>query len=128
MADTTKEQGARLGDLAREAISDVEELVRIEIALAKQELSYDTRKMKDAAIAFAVAASLGLLGLSMLLVALLIAVRGGFEGALAIGLILLGLAVVAGVVGYRLIPSKPGPDRTAANIPKQTKLLKERIA
>lgn len=128
MADNTKEQGAQLGDLVKEAITDVEELVKIEVALAQQELRHDARRMKDAAIAFAVAASLALLGLAMLLVALLIAIKGGFVGAIVMGLVLLGFAIIAGVVGYRLIPSKPGPDRTMANIEKQAKLLKERIA
>jgi hypothetical protein len=128
MAKSAHADDTGIGDLVKNAIDDVQELVKIEIALAKQEIKHDTTRLKSAAIAFGVAAAGGILALSMLLVALLIAIGGGAAAAIAIAAILLGSSVIAGAVGYRLIPRDPGPEKTVENVKKQTRLLTERVA
>lgn len=117
-----------LGDLVKDAIKDVEELVKIEIALAKQEIRYDVEKLKTAFILFGIAAVGAILGLSMALVALLIGIGGGVAAALALSALLFGVALVVGAIGYRMIPSAPVPERTAENVEHQARMLKERIA
>ena len=36
--------------------------------------------------------------------------------------------IIAGAVGYRLIPRAPGPEKTAKHAQAQARILKERIA
>lgn len=117
-----------IGDLVKTAIEDVQELVKIEIALAKQEVRHDTARLKGAAIAFGVAAAGVFLALAMALVAIVLAVGGGPGAALAIAAILVGTSIIAGAVGYRLIPKDPGPDKTVKHAQAQARMLKEGIA
>jgi hypothetical protein len=114
-------------DLVQDAVKDAQELVRIEIALAKNELKTDATKLQSAAIAFVVAYTCAVLMLAMLLVAVVIAV-GGAAPALILAAALFGTACSAGVIGYKLIPREAPLDDTKEHAEAQAHILKEKIA
>lgn len=117
-----------IGDLVKTALDDVQELAKIEIALAKQEVRHDIMRLKGAAIAFGAAVLGVFLALAMALVAIVLAVGATPGAALAVAAILVGGSIIAGAVGYRLVPRAPGPEKTAKHAQAQAKILKERIA
>ena len=117
-----------VGDLLKTAMDDMQELVKIDVALAKQEMRHELTQLEGAAIAFGVAAATTLLALAMLLVALLFALGGGAGTALVMAAVLLAATMVAGMIGYRLIPRTPVPERTVKDVEKQAKQLKTRLA
>jgi hypothetical protein len=123
-----REDEAGIGDLVKTAIDDVQELAKIEIALAKQEVRHDIMRLKGAAIAFGAAAAGVLMAFAMALVAIVLAVGASPGAALAMAAILVGGSIIAGAVGYRLIPRAPGPEKTAKHAQAQARILKERIA
>lgn len=128
MEKNEHQEEAGIGDLVKTAIDDVQELAKIEIALAKQEVRHDVMRLKGAAIAFGAAVLGVFLALAMALVALVLAVGATPGAALAIAAILVGGSIIGGAVGYRLIPRAPGPEKTAKHAQAQAKILKERIA
>src|ERR1700753_3676644 len=75
--------------------------------------------LKGAAIAFGVAAVGAILALAMLLVALLTYLGGGVTMALAFAAGLMMAVAVAGVVGYKLIPRSPLPEKTVTEVKHQ---------
>jgi hypothetical protein len=124
----SEHEAGGVGHLLKTALDDVQELVKIDIALAKQEVRHDLTKLEGAAIAFGVAAAGALLSLSMLLVALLFAIGGGAGAALVAAAALLVLTLVAGGIGYRLVPRSPVPERTVKDVEEQAAQLKARLA
>ncbi|AUX34245.1 MULTISPECIES: phage holin family protein [Sorangium] len=127
MANNHQPKESGLVELVKDAIQDTQELIRIEVALARNETKRDVAKFKDAAIAFGVAFAAAILTLAMLLVAAALAM-GGPVPALVIAGVLLVTAGVAGLVGYRLIPREPPLDATKEHAEAQANLLKEEIA
>lgn len=92
-------------ELVRSAITDARELLRLEIALAKEELQRDLTEAKSASITAGVAVVLALTGLASLVVALGLAL-GPFV-ALFLGLVLLAGAGGLGYAAFRGWPKKP---------------------
>ncbi|WP_438026105.1 phage holin family protein [Sorangium sp. So ce233] len=127
MANNQQPKESGLVDLVRDAIQDTQELIKIEIALAKNETKQDITKLRNAAIAFGVAFAAAILMLAMLLVAAALAL-GGAVPALVIAGALLVTAAIAGLVGYRAIPREPPLDATKEHAQAQANLLKEEIA
>ncbi|WP_437287897.1 phage holin family protein [Sorangium sp. So ce406] len=127
MANNHQPKESGLVDLVRDAIQDTQELIKIEIALAKNETQQDITRLKSAAIAFGVAFAAAILMLAMLLVAAALAL-GGAVPALVIAGALLITAAIAGLVGYRAIPREPPLDATKEHAQAQANLLKEEIA
>lgn len=128
MADTERNQENGLMDLVRGAVKDAQELVRIEVDLAKTEVKEDATKLTSAAIAFAAAFATATLTLSMLLLAVVMAVGGGAVPALAIAAVLFLITAGAGIAGYMLIPREPPLDDTKEHVEAQARVLKERMA
>jgi hypothetical protein len=128
MEKNEHQEEAGIGDLVKTALDDVQELAKIEIALAKQEVRHDILRLKGAAIAFGAAALGVFLALAMALVAVVLAVGATPGAALALAAILVGGSIIAGAVGYRLIPRAPGPEKTAKHAQAQARMLKEGIA
>ena len=114
-------------DLFREAVDETKELVRLEVALAKREAMKDIAHAKTAGICFGVATAAALLGLSLLLVALALAIAPTAVPALIIGAVLLAVAAGAGFYGWRAVPRKPLDD-TRRRVETDARMLKERIA
>ena len=121
-----KDEGGVL-DLVKGAVKDAQELVKIEVALAKNEVKQDVMKVKGAAIAFAVGFATAVLTVAMLLVAIVVAI-GGPAPALVIAAILLVTSGGAGFLGYKLLPREAPLDDTKENVEKHARILKEKIA
>lgn len=128
MAETQMNQEAGLMDLVKGAVKDAQELVKIEVDLAKNEVKEEAGKLTAAAIAFAAAFALAILTLSMLLMAVVFAVGGGAVPALAIAAVLFLITAGAGIAGYMLIPREAPLDDTKEHIEGQAQVLKERMA
>jgi uncharacterized membrane protein YqjE len=92
-------------ELVQRAMSDARELVRLEVALAKDELRTDLIEAKAAIIRAGIAVVLALSGLASLVVAFGLAL--GPIAALALALVLLTMAVTLGRAAFRRLPKKP---------------------
>jgi hypothetical protein len=114
-------------ELIREILGDTGELVRIEVALARDELRHEAASAKASAIAMGSAAAVLVAAFTMLLVALVLALRVGWIGAIVVGAILLAIALALGLIGWKVMPSRPlgeTKERLQANVER----LRERIA
>lgn len=98
---------ATTGALVREVLEEAKELVRLEVALAKEEVEAELARAKKAAIVFGVGFAATFVALSLLGVALVLALGGTPVVAL---LVTVGYLVVAGIataIGYTLMPKEP---------------------
>jgi uncharacterized membrane protein YqjE len=118
---------AKTSDLVKEALDEAKQLVRIEVALAKEEVREEVRDAKRAGMMFGASTVLGIVGVALLLVALALAIFPGPIPALVIGAVLLVLAGVLGLVAYQSVPRKPLAD-TKRRLETDVKILKEHIA
>jgi hypothetical protein len=100
-------EDASAGELVREAVDEARYLVRLEVALAREEVKREVGAAKNAGIAFGAAAVASVLGLSLILVALALAIFPGPLPALVMGLILVAAGALAGMTGVKLLPKKP---------------------
>jgi membrane protein len=90
--------------LLGEAVSETRELVRLELALARQELSEELVQIRRAATWGAAALVLGLVFLATLALALVLALGGTALVALGVAGALLAIAGGLGVVCWRALP------------------------
>lgn len=118
---------ASTADLVRAALDEAKELVRIEVALAKDEVKAEVNGVKRAAIFFAVATAGALVFLSMLGVALVFALGATAPAALGVAAGFLLITAVAAYVGWSTLPKKP-LDRTRQRLQSDVNQLKEHIA
>jgi Putative Actinobacterial Holin-X, holin superfamily III len=116
-----------VGDLVREALGDTRELVRLEVALAREDLRGELATARTSAVAIALAFALVVMALTMFVVAIVLALAVGWVGALVAGGVLLLLAVALGLVGWKAMPTRPLGD-TRGRILWDVKHLKEGIA
>jgi hypothetical protein len=91
--------------LLRDAIDETRQLVRIEVALAKDEARKEIQALKAAGIAFGIALLAAVLALTTI-VSTVVVLVGWVVGAIIAGVSLV-LAVVLGLTGYRLLPKNP---------------------
>jgi uncharacterized membrane protein YqjE len=91
-------------DLVEQVVSDARELLRLEVNLAKTELSHELSAVRSSAIFGVAAFALGLTSLSALIIALGLAF--GPSDALGAALFLMASAGVSGLLGYRRFPKK----------------------
>jgi Putative Actinobacterial Holin-X, holin superfamily III len=133
MADATDRRSAvepydpPVTDLIREVFADTRELVRIEVALARDELGHEVTAAKASAIALGCAAAVSLVSFTMFLVALVLALGVGWVGALVVGAILLALALSLAFIGWSTLPMKP-LEQTKGRLQANVERLKERMA
>ena len=113
-------------DLIREALGEVREVVRLEVALARNELTTELAEAKTAAIALGAGAAAALLALTMLLVAIALALPVPWIGAVATCAVLLALAAGLGAVGRKRLPKKP-LERTKNRVETDIAEAKERL-
>jgi uncharacterized membrane protein YqjE len=92
-------------ELVQRTMSDARELVRLEVALAKDELQTDLIEAKAAVIRAGIAVVLALSGLASLVVAFGLAL--GPIAALALALVLLAVAAALARAAFRRLPKKP---------------------
>ena len=118
---------ASTADLVKEAMDEAKELVRLEVALAKEEVKEELKEVEHAAISLGVAAGASLIVLSLLAVAIVLAVGGTALAALIVAGCFLVIAGVAAYLGYGLLPKKP-MEKTRHRLENDVNQLKEHIA
>jgi hypothetical protein len=114
-------------ELVREALDDTRELVRLEVALAREELTAEITRAKAGAIALGTAGALAVSAFTMFMVAIAVAFDLPWLAALLVGVILLATSAAIGYGGYRAMPRKPLGE-TRERLEADLKQLKERIA
>lgn len=129
MSQSRSDSTASLADIARGLASDVQDLVRGEIALAGSELDAKFQHVVLAAIWLLGGALIGFAGLVVVLMGVA-AILGRFMPAWAALLIVGGTIVVVGAIlarcGLGMLSLRAlTPDRTAANLQKDVNMLKE---
>ena len=120
-------EAASTADLVREAMDGARELVRLEVALAKEEMKVEAKQVKRAAIGLGVALASLVLVLCLLSMALVLALGGTAIVAILIALVFLVIGGVGALVGYGMLP-KSLLGRTRHRIEKDVNQLKEHIA
>jgi hypothetical protein len=96
-----------VSQLISQALSEVKDLARVEIELAKEDVRSETKAALRAAIAFGIGAAAGVIALSLLLVALVLALGGAPWVPLALALGFAALAGAGGAAGRAWLPRKP---------------------
>jgi hypothetical protein len=114
-------------DLIREALDETRELVRLEVALAREELKGELTQAKTGGFALGSAASAGIAAFTMFMVTIALAFSMKWLAALIIAGILLALACALGLGGWKLMPKQP-LGATRERIGSDLKQLKERVA
>lgn len=124
MSDLEKDSS---GELVRRAVSQVRDLLNVELELAKREAARQAKQLALGVAGFAVAVGLLSAAVAMGIVALFLALGPGVAvaGAIAGALVVLALAVAA--LSAKLLPSKP-MGRTAARVEHTVQEVKEAIA
>jgi hypothetical protein len=121
--------GPDLGETISGLATDVQDLVRGEIRLARAELDQKLHRIILAAIWLLGGSLIGFAGLVVLLqgiAAALVAVMPAWSAFLIVGLITVGFGGLLAKSGLTLLSLKElTPDRTAANLQKDAQLIKE---
>jgi len=94
-------------ELVKEAVDEAKQLVRIEVELAKEEAKKEVKQAEGAGIAFAASLAFASVFLSLVGVAIVLAVGSTPVAALIVAVCFLVVAGVAAGIGYALIPKKP---------------------
>jgi hypothetical protein len=115
------------GQLVREALDQTRELVRLEVALARNEVTTELAKAKRGAIALGAAAAVALSSSILFMVALALSFSVPWLAALSLAIVLLLLAGALGFAGYKMLPTRPMA-QTKERIEADLSQLKERIA
>jgi hypothetical protein len=118
---------ASTADLVREMFDESKELMRLEVALAKEEIKEELVQVRHAAIGLGIAAGASVLVLTLLAMALVFALGGTALAALAVAGGFLVVAGVAGYVGYGMLPKHP-LEKTRHRLETDVNQLKEHIA
>lgn len=113
-------------ELMRQVLDETRELVRLETKLARDELHGDLKQLQSAAIFGGVAFVLGVLTLSTLLVAVILALGGAASVAFVCATVLLLAASVLAALAYQRLP-KPPLARTRDRLTSDVTQLKEHI-
>ena len=113
-------------ELVKEALDDARQLIRLEVELAKEEVRREVAATKSAGIAIGVGAVALIAGVSLLLVALALAIFPGPIPSLVIGVVLVIGAAAAGFAGVKLLPKKPLGE-TRRRIETDIETVKERV-
>jgi cytochrome c-type biogenesis protein CcmH/NrfG len=132
MAETDRDAVAEpydppVTELIREILGDTGELVRIEVALARDELRRELAAARLSATLVSTAAAVTVSSFTMFMVAVVLALRAGWVGAVVVGSTLLAAALLLGLFGWKAMPTQPLGEtkhRLQANVER----FKERIA
>jgi len=114
-------------ELVKEAVEEAKELIRLEVELAKDEVKREAADAKNAGIAFGIGVAVLLVGVSLLFVALALAIFPGPIPSLVLGLALVTAAVLACAAGVKLLPKKPLAE-TRRRIEADVERVRERVA
>jgi uncharacterized membrane protein YqjE len=112
-------------DLLGRTMSDAKQLVRTELALAKQDLRADAKAAMRGAVELVLAYSCGVLMLASLVMSIALAV-GHSALALGFAIAFFVLGAVAGALGYKALPKHP-LDATRTRVAGDIDRLKEHM-
>ena len=118
---------ASTADLVKEMMDEAKELVRLEVALAKEDVKQELAQVQNAAISLGIAAGASVIVLCLLAVSLVLALGGTALVALGVAGGFLVVAAIAGYVGYGLLPKNP-LQKTRHRLENDVNQLKEHIA
>lgn len=118
---------ASTADLVKDVLTEARELVKLEVDLAKNEVKKEVKELERSAIAFAVGLVAALLFLTMLAVALVVALGGTSLAAIGVGIVFATVAGVAAWIGWGKLPKKP-LDQTRRRLQTDIQQLKEHVA
>lgn len=129
MSQNRTVESASLGSLVGGLASDIQDLVRGEIALGRAELEQKLDRVIVAAIWLLGGALLGFAGLVVVLqglAAILALMMPVCAASMIVGVIIVGIGAAFAKSGIAMLSLKDlTPDRTAANLQKDAQLLKE---
>jgi uncharacterized membrane protein len=118
---------ASTAELLKGAMEEARELVRLEIALAKDEVREDLNRMRRAAVSLGVALLASLIALCLLAVALVLALGATAVAALLVAAAFVVMSGSAALIGYGMVP-KPPLEKTRNRLLYDVNQLKEHIA
>jgi hypothetical protein len=113
--------------LVRDVLDEGKELLRLEIALAKEEARRELKRVEHAAVVLGFALAASVLLLCMLATALVLALGGTAVVALLVAAGFLVIGCVAGAVGYTMVPKSPFGE-TRRRLESNVNQLKEHLA
>ena len=116
-----------VAELLREALGETRDLVRIEVALAREDLRSAFSVAKISVFAIGSAAALTVAAFTMFIVTIVLALKAGWVGALVAGGLLLAVAATLGLAGWRAMP-KELMGETKERLQADVKQLREKIA
>ena len=125
--DPTLLEDASIAELVKEAMEEARELVRLEVALAKEEITEELAQVQHAAISLGIAAGASVVALCLLAVALVFALGGTALAALGVAGGFLVVGGIAGSIGYGMLPKNP-LEKTRHRLENDVNQLKEHIA
>jgi hypothetical protein len=127
MVEQDRDRNEPTAQLVRDAIDETRQLARLEIAIARQEITAGIARAKVGAITLGAACAAGLSALAMFFVAIAAAFSRLWLAALILGGILAALAALLGLAGWKAMPKKP-LSGTRERLETDIKDLRERIA
>jgi hypothetical protein len=113
--------------LIREAIDEARDLVRLEVALAREELGDELRQTKAGAAAIGAGAVLAIAGFTMLVVTIALAAGGSWLVALLLGVGLVAAGAGIALLGLRAVPTVALP-ATRERVGSSIRGFRERLA
>lgn len=125
--DKPRLDDATLTDLLKETLDDGRELVRVEVALAKDEALAELKAVKRAAVMLGAAVVLATVAVSLLAVALVFALGGGAAATVSVAGAFLLLGVVTGALGAKALPTNL-LGKTQERVRADVRRIKEAIA
>ena len=114
------------GELLRQTLDETKELVRLEVALAREDLRSELKQVKTAGILLGIAAAFAIVAIAMLDVAVIIALGNTVTAALIVALLVVVEVAVFGYIGYRKLPKAP-LQRTRERLTSDVRELKEHV-
>lgn len=127
MPQQSTQQEHSTAELVREALEETRALVRLELALAREELRSELSRAKVGAVTLGAAAAAGVCALSLLLVSIAAAFAVEWLAALVLGGIMLALSAALAVGGWKSVPKQALPE-TRERIESDLKQIEERTA
>jgi hypothetical protein len=115
------------GQLIRETFDEVVSLAKLEVALAREDITREIAGARASAMALGLAGGVAIAGVSLLLVAFALTFERASLVALAIGAVLVLAAVAMGVYGWRRLPVPP-MNQTKERVQSDLKQIRERVA
>lgn len=114
------------GELVRQTLEETKELVRLEVALAREDLRAELKQAKTAGILLGIAAALAVVAIAMFDVAVIIALGNTVTAALIVAFLVVAEVAVIGFIGYRKLPKAP-LQRTRERLTSDVRELKEHV-